>query len=85
MYRRERPRGSFVSYMIAIVMAFFIANLLLGNIQPIVEGFKVTGMSSNFNDTIDNLFDYGWTGLGLAILAVLIVAGAYILRQTSIL
>jgi len=42
-------------------------------------------MSIDFNDTTDNLISYAWTGFGLAILAVLIIAGAYILRQTNLL
>ena len=32
-----------------------------------------------------NLQSYAWTGFGLAVLAILVIAGAYILRQTQLL
>jgi len=42
-------------------------------------------MSAEFNDTVDDTLSYGWTALGLAVLALLIMGGAYILRQVNLI
>jgi len=78
-------RGSVATVLIGVIMVFFIGSVLMGELEGTITDMQVTGMSIDFNDTTDNLISYAWTGFGLAILAVLIIAGAYILRQTNLL
>jgi len=37
------------------------------------------------NDTIDDVVNFGWLGMGLAIIALLIMAAAYLIRNTGML
>ena len=78
-------RGSVATVLIGVIMVFFIGSVLLGELESTMDDMQVTGMSTDFNDTIDNLQSYAWTGFGLAVLAILVIAGAYILRQTQLL
>ena len=77
--------GSVATVLIGVIMVFFIGSVLMGELEGTMSDMQVTGMSDDFNDTIDDLTSYAWTGFGLAILSILIIAGAYILRQTNLL
>jgi hypothetical protein len=77
-------RSGVATVLITAILVFFVGAVILGNLEPTMTDLQVTGMSTEFNDTIDDTISYGWTAFGLAILALLIIGGAYILRQVGV-
>lgn len=76
---------SWAGMLIGVILVFFIGSVILGELEPTMTGMKTSDMSADFNDTIDDTLSYGWTAFGLAVLALLIVGGAYILRQVNLI
>ncbi|EMR73203.1 hypothetical protein MCGE09_00040 [Thaumarchaeota archaeon SCGC AB-539-E09] len=78
-------RQSWAGMLIGVILIFFIGTVILGELEPTMTDMKTSSMSEEFNDTVDSTLDYGWTALGLAVLALLIMGGAYILRQVNLI
>lgn len=76
---------SWAGVLIGVVLVFFIGTVILGELEPTMTDMKTSDMSADFNDTVDDTLSYGWTALGLAVLALLIMGGAYILRQVNLI
>lgn len=77
-------RGTIATVLIGVMIAFMIGAILAGNLEGTITDLQ-PGMSADFNSTTANLITYVWTGFGLAILAILVIAGAYVLRQVDLL
>jgi hypothetical protein len=77
-------RGSIATVLIGVMLTFMIGAVLAGNLEQTITDMQ-PGMSADFNDTVADLIQYTWTGFGLAVLAILVVAGAYVLAQTGLL
>lgn len=78
-------RQTFVTIFIGAIILFFVGTILVGNLEPVMTEQKTADASSDMNDTIDDVVNFGWLGMGLAVIALLIMAAAYLIRNTGLL
>ena len=78
-------RQTWAGMIIGVILVFFIGTVILGELEPTMTDMKTSDMTEDFNDTVDATLEYGWTAMGLVVLALLIMGGAYILRQVNLI
>ena len=71
--------------IVKLGVLLFVAGIIFGNLEPTMKEQKVSGSSTEMNDTIDATASNTWSGLGLANLSVLIVGAVIILRYVGFL
>ena len=70
----------------------FIAAIVFGILEPVMKGFKtggpagsgITNSSAMMNSTIDNIATYGWRGLGLLAIALIVLGAVGIIRTMDL-
>jgi hypothetical protein len=63
----------------SLIVVILIVVIIVARLQIVAGALKVSGMSSEANDTIDLVFSNAWTGLTLAALGIIIAAAVGIL------
>lgn len=81
----SEKQPTFVAVFIGAVILFFIGSILVGNLEPVLTEQKTGDSSKDMNDTIDDVINFGWLGMSLAVIALLIMAAAYLIRNTGLL
>jgi hypothetical protein len=62
----------------------FIAAIVFGILEPVMLGFRVGGSSALMNSTIANIATYGWRGLGLLAIALIVLGAVGIIRTMDL-
>ena len=75
-------KGTIATVLIGVMIAFMIGAILAGNLESTLTDLQ-PGMSADFNTTVTSLISYTWTGFGLAILAILVLAGAVVVLPSE--
>jgi uncharacterized membrane protein YqgA involved in biofilm formation len=85
LIRSKSGKQTFVTLFIGAIILFFIGSILVGNLEPVMTDQQTSDASADMNDTIDDVVEFGWLGMQLAVIALLIMAAAYLIRNTGLL
>jgi len=78
-------RTGVMSVVLGLMIAVFIGAILANEFGGVIEDQQVTGASTEFNDTADDIMTYTWVTFTFLALGILIVGGAWILRQSGMI
>jgi hypothetical protein len=62
----------------------FIASVVFGILEPVMLGFRGPGFSAMANTTIPAIATYGWRGLGLLAIALIVLGAVGIIRTMDL-
>lgn len=63
----------------------FVVAIVLGNLEPVMTSMKTSETSKKFNDTVDKIASYTWTGMTLLIIGIIILAAVAVMRYVGYL
>ena len=70
--------------VLGLMVAVFIGAVLVNEFEGIIDTSR-TGASEDFNNTADDIVTYTWITFTFLALGILIVGGAWILRQAGMI
>lgn len=74
-----------MSVVIGLMIAVFIGAILANEFSGVITDQKVTGATTEFNSTADDIMTYTWVTFTFLALGILIVGGSWILRQSGMI
>lgn len=78
-------RSGVMSVVLGLMIAVFIGAILANEFNQVIVDQKDSDASSDFNDTADDIVTYTWVAFTFLALGILIVGGAWILRQSGMI
>lgn len=70
--------------VLGLMISVFLGAVLVGEFESVIDDQR-PGSSVEFNDTVDDISTYTWTAFTFLALGILIVGGAWILRQAGMI
>ncbi len=77
-------RTGVISVVLGLMIAVFIGGILVNEFEGVIDDQR-PGASTEFNDTADDIVAYTWVTFTFLALGILLVGGAWILRQSGMI
>lgn len=77
-------RTGVITVVLGLMIAVFIGSILVNEFEGVIDDQR-PGASTEFNDTADDIVDYTWVTFTFLALGILLVGGAWILRQSGLI
>lgn len=83
LLKTRRAQG-IMSVVLGLMIAVFIGAILVEEFEGVIDDQR-GGASAAFNNTADDIVSYTWITFTFLALGILIVGGAWILRQSGMI
>ena len=77
-------RAGVITVVLGLMIAVFIGSILVNEFEGVIDAQR-PGASAEFNATADDIVDYTWVTFTFLALGILLVGGAWILRQSGLI